>query len=168
MQVTDASHSSNAQAPFWRTKTLSQMSESEWESLCDGCGKCCCFRMEDADDLPGKTHGRVYVTDVACKLLDRATARCSDYAGRKAHVPDCVRLTPDAVGSLYWLPQTCAYRLVNEGRDLFDWHPLVSGRAESVVEAGMSVAGRTVAEEDVEEADHPHRIVIWPGEDEIS
>ena len=140
------------------------MTESEWESLCDGCGKCCCFRLEDMDDLPGKTHGRVYVTDVACKLLDRETAQCSDYANRKAHVPDCVKITAKTVGELYWLPKTCAYRLVSEGKDLFAWHPLVSGRAESVREAGFSVAGLTVSEDEVKESEHPERITEWPGE----
>ena len=150
--------------PFWKTKTLAEMTDVEWESLCDGCGKCCCFRVEEWENLPGRDHGRVHMTDVACKLLDRDTARCSDYANRKRHVPDCVRLSADTVGELYWLPQTCAYRLVSEGRGLFAWHPLLSGRAESVVEAGISVAGLTVAEEDVEESDHVERIVVWPGE----
>ena len=138
------------------------MSESEWESLCDGCGKCCCFRMEDADDLPGKTHGRVYVTDVACKLLDRATARCSDYSGRKAHVPDCVRLTPDAVGSLYWLPQTCAYRLRHEGRPLHEWHYLISGDRMAVHRAGVSIRDRIVTEDLVDEADWDDYIIEEP------
>ena len=153
--------------PFWKTKSLAEMSPDEWESLCDGCGKCCCFRLEDANDLPGRDHGRVYTTDVACRLLDRDTALCSDYANRRRHVPDCVTLTAKTVGELYWLPQTCAYRLVSEGRDLFDWHPLKTGDATSTRRAGMSVAGLTVAEEDVDEADHPNRITVWPGEDNI-
>jgi len=151
-------------APFWKTKTLAEMTPSEWESLCDGCGKCCCLRVEEWEDLPGKDHGRVHMTDVACKLLDRGTARCSDYANRKRFVPDCVQLSADKVEGLYWLPQTCAYRLVHEGKDLFDWHHLVSGRAESVREAGMSVAGRVVSELDVEESAHEERLVVWPGE----
>lgn len=145
---------------------MSEMTDAQWESLCDGCGKCCVFRLEEMDDLPGKTHGRVHTTDVACKLLCGETARCTDYANRKEHVPDCVKITPETVAGLYWLPRTCAYRLVHEGRNLFAWHPLVSGRAESVVEAGMSVAGGTVREADVEEDDHIHRITVWPGEEE--
>ena len=104
------------------------------------------------------------MTDVACRLLDRETAQCSDYANRKSKVPDCVKITPETVGTLYWLPQTCGYRLINEGRDLYDWHPLVSGRAGSVREAGMSVAGLTIAEEAIEESEHQSRITIWPGE----
>ena len=117
--------------------------------------------------MSGKTHGRVYTTDVACRLLDRETARCSDYANRKTHVPDCVRISARTVGDLYWLPRTCAYRRVHEGQDLLDWHPLKTGDPLSTRNAGMSVAGLTVAEEDVDEADHPHRITVWPGEDPI-
>jgi len=143
---------------------MAEMSSTEWESLCDGCGKCCVFRLEEWDNLPGKDHGEVYMTDVACRLLDRETARCSDYANRKSKVPDCVKITPQTVSELYWLPQTCGYRLVNEGRDLYDWHPLVSGRAQSVMEAGMSVAGLTVAEGEIEESEHQTRITVWPGE----
>ena len=153
--------------PFWKTKTLAEMDPDEWESLCDGCGKCCCFRLEDMDNLPGRNHGRVYTTDVACKLLDRETARCSDYADRKRHVPDCVRLEPDSVAGLYWLPKTCAYRLVHEGSDLPDWHPLVTGEADSTARAGMSVAGLTVGETDVDPDTHPNRITVWPGEDPL-
>lgn len=150
--------------PFWRTKTPAQMSEAEWESLCDGCGKCCCFRLEEWDDLPGKTYGRVHTTDVACRLLDRATARCSDYSARKRHVPDCVKITPETAADLYWLPRTCAYRLVAQGRDLPPWHPLVTGEPDSTRRAGYSVAGLTVGEDEVEESEHPNRITVWPGE----
>ncbi|MBV8440210.1 MAG: YcgN family cysteine cluster protein, partial [Hyphomicrobiales bacterium] len=119
-------------APFWRTKTLDEMSASEWESLCDGCGRCCLVKLEDEDD------GEIHFTDIGCKLLDAKTCRCLDYKSRHRRVPDCVKLTPQAVRSLSWLPVTCAYRLVAEGKDLFDWHPLVSGSADSVHEAGVS------------------------------
>jgi hypothetical protein len=126
--------------PYWRAKALSEMSEAEWEGLCDGCGKCCLIGLEDADT------GEIYLTDVACKLFDGAACRCKDYANRKARVPDCVKLTPENVAELSWLPYSCAYRLVAEGKDLFDWHPLKSGDPESVHAAGVSVRGKTVPE----------------------
>jgi uncharacterized cysteine cluster protein YcgN (CxxCxxCC family) len=125
--------------PFWKTKSLEAMTQGEWESLCDGCGKCCLSKLEDEDT------SEIYWTTVACRLLDAATCRCSDYANRKAHVPDCVRLTPESVPALDWLPATCAYRLVSEQRDLYWWHHLVSGSPETVHEAGMSMRGRITA-----------------------
>ena len=123
--------------PFWKTKTLDEMSDAEWESLCDGCGKCCLIGIED------EANGEILLTDVACKLFDGATCRCSDYANRKAKVPDCVKLTPQNVKELYWLPKTCAYRLVANGEDLRWWHPLVSGDPETVYKANVSVRGKT-------------------------
>jgi hypothetical protein len=125
---------------FWEQKSLAEMSDAEWESLCDGCGKCCLIGLEDADT------GEIYLTDVSCKMLDAQTCRCRDYANRKAHVPDCVKLTPETVGDLHWLPKTCAYRLVHEGRALFAWHPLISGDPESVHAAGVSVRGKVTPE----------------------
>jgi uncharacterized protein len=125
---------------YWETKTLAEMSEAEWEGLCDGCGKCCLIGLEDADT------GEIYLTDVACKLLDIGKCRCSDYANRKARVPDCVKLTPANVGELSWLPKTCAYRLVHEKRPLFAWHPLISGDPESVHAANVSVRDKAVPE----------------------
>lgn len=142
--------------PFWRSKPLEAMSEAEWESLCDGCGRCCLHKLRHEET------GELFFTEVACRLLDRARARCRDYAHRHQRVPDCLRLTPALVREADWLPPTCAYRLLAEGRDLPWWHPLRSGRAETVREAGVSVIGRTVAERDAGALeDH---IADWPGQ----
>ena len=143
--------------PFWRRKTLEEMSREEWESLCDGCGRCCLIKLEDEDD------GRVYTTDVGCRLLDRSSCRCGDYKNRKRKVPDCIQLSPDLARTLKWLPPTCAYRLVARGQDLPWWHPLVSGRAETVAEAGVSAAGRIAASEDEVSTDGLFsHIRTWP------
>ncbi len=143
--------------PFWRTKALEDMTESEWESLCDGCGRCCLVKLEDEDTR------RTHYTDVACRLFNAGTCRCRDYANRQAKVSDCVRLTPAEVRTLTWLPPTCGYRLVREGRDLPDWHPLVSGTPDTVHEAGISVRGRVSAsEDDVDAESLVDRIVRWP------
>jgi uncharacterized protein len=143
--------------PFWRVKTLDEMSRDEWESLCDGCARCCLVKLEDEDT------GDIHFTDIGCRLLDAKTCRCRDYSRRNRRVPDCVKLTPAAVRALTWLPVTCAYRLVAEGKDLPDWHPLVSGSTDSVHEAGASVRGRVVAgEDDIAQELWPDRIVKWP------
>ncbi|GGC73684.1 YcgN family cysteine cluster protein [Chelatococcus reniformis] len=146
-----------AAEPFWRTKTLDAMSDAEWESLCDGCGRCCLIKLEDEDS------GRVHYTDVGCVLLDGEACRCRDYPARQDKVPDCVRLTPSTVRELGWLPPTCAYRLVREGRELYWWHPLVSGDAATVHAAGVSVRGRLSGTEDEMSIDElPERVVRWP------
>lgn len=142
---------------FWKTKTLEELSSAEWESLCDGCGRCCLEKLEDEDT------GKIYFTHVACRLFDVGACGCSDYPNRSAKVSDCVRLTPENVRTLNWLPPSCAYKLVAEGRDLYWWHPLISGDPNTVHEAGVSVRGRVVATEDeVDDADLEDHIVRWP------
>jgi uncharacterized cysteine cluster protein YcgN (CxxCxxCC family) len=140
---------------FWETKTLRQMSSEEWESLCDGCARCCLHKLEDEESE------EVFYTDVACQYLDQDACRCTEYQDRNRLVPNCVWLTPDDVDTFHWLPTTCAYRLIAEGQALPSWHPLVSGRVESVHEAGISVAGRCVSEAFVHDEDFEDRIIHW-------
>ncbi len=128
------------ETPFWRRKTLAEMNSAEWESLCDGCAKCCLHKLEDMDT------GELAFTNVACRLLDIRACRCGNYDHRSELVPDCVVLDPENVAQLYWMPSTCAYRLLAEGQDLPDWHPLVTGDLDSVHRAGISVRGRSVSE----------------------
>lgn len=128
--------------PFWRQKNLSEMTDQEWESLCDGCAKCCLYRLEDEDTRA------IYFTDVHCRLLDPASGRCKDYANRATKVPDCVKITPSVLEDPYWLPKTCAYRRLAEGRDLPDWHPLITGDPSTVAAAGITVCHRTICEDD--------------------
>ncbi len=128
---------------------LEQMSRDQWESLCDGCGRCCLHKFQD-----GKT-GKVTYTWVSCYLLDVRVCRCTDYGNRTTLVPACLVLTPQQIPHLRWLPKTCAYRRLSEGKDLDDWHPLVSGDSESVHRAEISVRDRAISEvrihpEDVE------------------
>jgi uncharacterized protein len=125
--------------PFWQAP-LETLDRAQWEALCDGCGKCCLHKVEDEDT------GRIYPTNVACKLLDTQTAQCSDYRNRRAFVPDCLRLTHGKIGDFEWLPSTCAYVLRDAGEQLPDWHYLISGDRNSVHDAGMSVKGRAISE----------------------
>jgi len=129
-------------------RPLDRLDRGQWEALCDGCGKCCLHKLEDEET------GALYPTNVACRLLDRRTAQCSDYRRRRAYVPDCVRLTPGNVASIDWLPSTCAYRLRAEGRPLPDWHYLVCGDREAVKRAGESVSGWTISEDDAGDLEH--------------
>lgn len=143
--------------PFWETKPLEALTTSEWESLCDGCGRCCLVKLEDEDTE------QVHYTDVGCRLFDASSCRCSDYRRRRSKVKDCLKLTPDLVRALTWLPRSCAYRLRAEGRQLYWWHPLVSGTPDSVHVAGISVRGRVAASEsELGLDDYPSHIVAWP------
>ena len=144
-----------SEVPFWKQKSLSDMTRDEWESLCDGCGKCCVLKIEDVDT------GEVHYTDVACRLLDCGTAECLDYANRKAKVPDCIMLTPQNLEALTWMPDSCAYRVLHEGRDLPLWHPLVCGHSSGPTDAGISVAGRVFPEDSVALTDLIDHITQW-------
>lgn len=141
--------------PFWQHKTLAELTPGEWESLCDGCGRCCLKKLED------ETTGRIAYTDVACRLLDRKRCRCRHYDQRLALVPDCVRLDAANTANFGWLPLTCAYRKIAEGRPLSWWHPLVSGDPASVHRAGISVRGRVLAEQAVGTDDLATRVIRW-------
>ena len=140
--------------PFWKRKPLGAMNDTEWESLCDGCARCCLLKAEDEDT------GEIHYTEVACRLLDLDACRCTNYIGRQRLVHDCVKLTPEKVLELDWLPPTCAYRLVGEGKDLYWWHPLISGDPNTVHSAGVSVRDRVLPEEDV--GDPLSHLAEWP------
>lgn len=134
--------SNSNQHPFWEQKSLQEMSREEWDSLCDGCGRCCLNKLIDEDE-----DDRIYTTVVACKQLDLESCQCKDFNNRWHHVPDCIRLTPENITEhMAWLPDSCAYRLLYEGYDLPEWHPLITGSANSVHEAGFSVRGIAVSE----------------------
>ncbi len=150
----------HASAPFWTTKSLHEMSKAEWESLCDGCGRCCLHKLEDEET------GEIFWTDIACTLLDMGSCRCSHYETRHSYVPHCVVLTPDEVlnGTLTALPPSCAYSLLAHGKDLPSWHPLISGTRASVHKAGVSVRGRCISEAGYPDDAFEERIVDWPGE----
>ena len=150
--------SSDKKIPFWKAKSMAEMSQKEWESLCDGCGKCCCIRFEDEDTED------IYITDVVCKLFDSQSCQCTDYTNRSKLVPDCVTLTPDNVDQLKWMPQTCAYRLISEGKNLPEYHHLVSGSRQTIHKAGMSVQNAVISETEIDEEALTQRLVIWPGE----
>ncbi len=144
----------SSELPFWQVKPLTEMTRDEWEQLCDGCGQCCLHKLQDEET------DEVFFTNVACRQLDTQTARCKKYAERQRFVPGCIVLTPSTVGDHVWLPKSCSYRLINEGKDLPAWHPLVSNTANSVAEAGISVGGHVVDERDA--GDLEDHLVTWP------
>lgn len=143
--------------PFWKTKTLEEMTPDEWEAVCDGCAKCCLVKLEDEET------GDIAYTRLHCRLLDGQTCRCSNYAERKTLVPDCIRLTPKALTEIKWMPDTCAYKLLQNGEPLPQWHHLVCGDRQAIHEAGHSVRGQTHNEDDVDEDDLGDWVIDWNG-----
>jgi len=139
---------------FWETKTLDEMTQQQWESVCDHCGKCCLHKLQDDED-------EVHYTSVACEYLDLATCQCIDYSNRKSLVPECAVLSREKINQFHWLPSTCAYRLLAEGESLPDWHPLISHNKKSVHDAGVSVISYSVSARDVDEEDFEEYVIHW-------
>ena len=144
---------------FWDDKTLEEMTTAEWEALCDGCARCCLIKLEDEDT------GEVVTSDVHCRLMEPESCLCSDYENRKEKVPDCIKLDPGNVKTIPWMPVTCAYRRLAEGRGLAWWHPLVSGDPATVHQAGISIRGRSVSETEIAKNEWEDHVVEWPDED---
>lgn len=140
---------------FWKKKSLADMDKAEWESLCDGCAKCCLVKLQDEDT------DEVAYTNVACRYMDYGNCQCTEYVKRNELVPACVWLKPEMVDEFFWLPTSCAYRLVSEGSDLPDWHPLIAGNKDAVHEAGMSIRDKAINELDVDEDDLEEHIIYW-------
>ncbi len=142
---------------YWETTPLTRMTRAEWEALCDGCGKCCMNKLEDEDT------GEVVLTRVACRLFDDTTCQCAQYPIRHQFVPECIVLKPSNMdANLYWMPETCAYKLLWTGKPLFDWHPLISGDPQTVHDAGVSMQSRTVPEFDIDEDDWEDHVIEEP------
>jgi uncharacterized cysteine cluster protein YcgN (CxxCxxCC family) len=137
----------NSEKPFWQQKKINDLTPEEWEALCDGCAQCCIVKFEDVDTK------EIFFTDVVCQFLDLSTCRCTSYLQRTRLVPTCLILTPQLVGQLSWMPATCAYRLLAEGKPLPWWHPLVSGNPDTVHQAGTSVRGKVISEKGIPEAE---------------
>jgi uncharacterized cysteine cluster protein YcgN (CxxCxxCC family) len=154
----DPASTSGDGLPFWKAVPLAEMTDAQWESLCDGCGKCCLHKIQDEEE--DGSLGEIYHTNVACRLLDLKTCQCSDYVNRWDFVPDCVKLIPSYIDKATWLPPTCAYLLIHKGKDLPEWHPLLTGDAESVHRAGISILGRAISERRC--GPFEHHIVDWP------
>lgn len=146
---------SDSPEPFWETKTLAEMSVTEWESLCDGCARCCMIKLQDEDTE------QIIHTSAVCHLLDQQACQCTAYRQRHERVPDCIPFSAGIVQELAWLPRSCAYRRVAEGRGLADWHPLVSQDPESVHRAGVSVRGKVISEAQVDDQDLEDMVVHW-------
>jgi uncharacterized cysteine cluster protein YcgN (CxxCxxCC family) len=140
--------------PWWENKLLTEMSREEWEQICDHCAKCCLHKLEDEDD------GTVYYTDVACSLLDSGSCQCTDYQNRRTLVPDCLQLTPENLDQIQWMPPSCSYRVLKEGRQLADWHHLLSGDKNTIHESEKSIKGKYIDETQVD--DLQEHVVEWP------
>ena len=147
--------SNELRTEFWKNYTLEQLTQAEWEALCDGCGQCCLIKLEDDET------NEIAYTKVACKLLDCTTGHCSDYPNRMQHVPDCIQLTTDKLQNIHWLPNSCAYRRVNEGKSLPAWHHLITGSRHNVIKARKSVAGRCISENEIDPKEIDDYIVRW-------
>jgi len=147
--------------PFWETKNLTEMTREEWESLCDHCGKCCLIKLQDEDDANDDALS-VYYTNIVCDLFDMQTGHCTDYLNRETLVPTCLRLTQDNLDQIEWLPLSCAYRRIMEGRGLAEWHHLISGDKNTIHQTGNSVLGKVVFEKNVNEEQLEEHIVEWP------
>ena len=147
--------SNELRTEFWKNYTLEQLTQAEWEALCDGCGQCCLIKLEDDET------NEIAYTKVACKLLDCTTGHCSDYPNRMQHVPDCIQLTTDKLQNIHWLPNSCAYRRVNEGKSLPAWHHLITGSRHNVIKARKSVAGRCISEAEIDSEEIDEYIVKW-------
>lgn len=145
----------NLRKKFWERYQLHELNRAEWEALCDGCGLCCLVKLEDEDT------GEVVYTKVACKLLDTQTAQCSDYPNRKKFVPDCLQLNAELVPQLHWLPKSCAYKRLHLGKTLPDWHPLLTGKAQSDIPAKKSAAKRCISEKDIDADAIEEYVVKW-------
>jgi len=146
---------------FWEIKSLEEMTSTEWESLCDGCGRCCLNKLEDEDT------GEIYYTNVACHLLDLNSCSCKDYSHRLQRVPFCIKVETQTLAQVRELPRSCAYRCLASGESLADWHPLITGNPASVHEAGISILGRVVSEEYIHPDQLSEHVISWEPEDII-
>ncbi len=140
---------------FWERKSLAELDTDEWEALCDGCGRCCLLKIEDVDS------GQLFYTNVVCEYFDNSRCRCTQYTDRSLLVPDCIKVTPEVAATQKWLPDTCAYRLLAEGKPLYDWHPLISGKRTSVHKAGISVRDKVVSEQFVHPDELAEHLAHW-------
>ena len=145
---------------FWETVPLFEMTRKQWEAVCDGCGRCCLIKLEDEDS------GELYWTSVACQAMNRCTGLCSDYENRKKLVPECIVLTPENLAEkTKVLPASCAYKRLLNGQPLLDWHPLISGSQQSVIDSDVSIAEKTLSEENVHDDDLPNFLIDWHQDD---
>lgn len=142
-------------APFWQEKQLKEMDSSEWESLCDGCARCCLYKLEDEGTAD------VFYTSIVCCYLEEESCLCTDYANRNVNVPNCVQLNIENIDKFRWLPDTCAYRLLSEKKDLAWWHPLIAGEREAIREAGITITGKVIDERYVHPEGHDEYIIHW-------